>query len=93
MNLGWIPIALIGISALYAADSALRHRYSRPPLPRRTPAAVRTDVATHRACRQLAQAISDHDEIWAIWPDPPSARVIETQHRIDTAKQRKENDK
>ncbi|MET9517473.1 hypothetical protein [Streptomyces sp. NPDC002994] len=26
----------------------------------------------------------------AIWPDPPSPRVIEAQHRLETAKPRKE---
>lgn len=54
------------------------------PLPQRTPADVLADAAAHRAARDL-------DLMHAIWPDPPSARVIEAQHRHDTAKQRKEN--
>ncbi|MFC5802755.1 hypothetical protein [Streptomyces formicae] len=72
----------------------------RPPHPTRTAADVQADVEAHRARREadaashgpqrLAQALHDYDQVWAIWPDPPSWRVAQAQHRIDTAKQRRE---
>lgn len=53
------------------------------PQPRRTPANVARDLDKHRAARDL-------DTCRAIWPDPPSWRTAQAQHRIDTAKQQKE---
>jgi hypothetical protein len=43
-------------------------------------------------CRRLPGGRSKRDLNICrdIWPDPPSARVIETQWRLDTAKQNKE---
>jgi hypothetical protein len=73
----WLVIA---IGAVWVSH---RNR-QRAPLPQRTPADVWADAAAHRAARDL-------DLMRAIWPDPPSARVIEAQYRHDTAKQRKEN--
>jgi len=74
----------------FALRWLLRHlpggRAERPPLPRRTPADVVRDAAAHRAAIDL-------DTCRAIWPDARSWKTAEAQHRIDTAKQRKENDK
>lgn len=64
--------------------ATLRH----PHRTQRTPADVARDVATHRACRRFQQAIDDHDDVWGIWPDPPSWRVADARHRLD--KHRKE---
>lgn len=46
--------------------------------------------AIRRRYLAWAQPRRDLAACQAIWPDPPSARVIEAQHRLDTAKQRKE---
>lgn len=88
--LAWVA----GIWLLIAAVAACIHhrRNKRQPLPRRTPADVLADAAQHRDCRRLRQAIEDHDDVWAICPDPPNARVIETQHRLDTAKQNRKEE-
>ena len=62
----------------------------RPFNAARTPDDVYRDVDINRACRRFAQALDDHDQLWAIRPDPPTARLIELQHRLD--KHRKENE-
>lgn len=51
--------------------------------PKRTAADVLADVRKARRLRDLHTC-------QAIWPDPPSWRVTEAQHRHDTARQRKE---
>lgn len=51
--------------------------------PKRTAADVMADLAQARRARDLTTC-------QLIWPNPPSARVIEAQYRHDTAKQRKE---
>lgn len=51
--------------------------------PKRTAADVMADLAQARRQRDLATCR-------AIWPDPPSWRTAQAQHRIDTAKQQKE---
>jgi hypothetical protein len=45
-------------------------------------------------CRRLPGGRSKRDLNICrdIWPDPPSARVIEAQQRIDTAKQKKQEE-
>ncbi|MFH8926345.1 hypothetical protein ACH4D4_04750 [Streptomyces pristinaespiralis] len=53
--------------------------------PKRTAAQVTAALQEARRARDLATC-------QLIWPDPPSARVIEAQYRHDTAKQRKENE-
>ncbi len=55
----------------------------RPVVPQRTPDDVHRDVDINRACRRFAQVLDDADNVWTIWPDPPTARVIELQHRLD----------
>ncbi|MFI2349743.1 hypothetical protein ACH492_22350 [Streptomyces sp. NPDC019443] len=66
-------------------------RYRRqPPLPQRTPADVYRDAADCRARREAEQVADDLDNCQAIWPDPPSWRTAEAQHRHDTAKQQRE---
>ncbi|MFE0039390.1 hypothetical protein [Streptomyces sp. NPDC059015] len=88
MSLALLPVALLAASALYAAGVALRNRYRRrPQLPTRTEADVMRDAAIARGCRQLAQAIDDHDHVWTIWPDPPSWRIAHTQWRLDRRKE------
>ncbi|GFH34338.1 hypothetical protein [Streptomyces pacificus] len=81
--------ALLALIGCYAAAVWVRHLLRRrPQLPRRTPADVHRDAATHRACHHFRQAIDDHDTVWTIWPDPPSWRIAHTQWRLD---QRKDN--
>jgi hypothetical protein len=51
--------------------------------PKHTAAQVTAALQEARRARDLATC-------QLIWPDPPSARAIETQYRLDTAKNRKE---
>jgi hypothetical protein len=64
---------------------ALRWLLRRLPggKPKRTAAQVTAALQEARRARDLATC-------QLIWPDPPSARVIEAQYRHDTAKNRKE---
>ncbi|SDN18661.1 hypothetical protein SAMN05444921_12167 [Streptomyces wuyuanensis] len=89
MSLALLPVVALAASAVYAAGSALWRRYRRPAPPVRTEADVLADAAIARECRHFAQALDDHDRVWAIWPDAHrAARIADTQHRLD---RRKEN--
>ena len=81
----WMAIAIVA--------ACIKHRLRRrPPLPHRTPADVYRDVDECRARRAAEQAADDLDNCRHIWPDARrAARVIEAQHRHDTARQRKED--
>lgn len=90
-SVAWVGCIWMAVACV--AAWAVHRTRRRPPLPTRTPADVWNDVDTQRAARQLRQAIDDNDAVWAIWPDPPNAHLIELQHRLDTAKQRKDEDR
>lgn len=80
-----LAVCVAGALATYRwVIRPLVHR--NPPLPQRTPEDVLADVDAHRRKRETATCFD-------IWPDAPSWRTAETQHRIDTAKQRKEEDR
>lgn len=51
----------------------------------RTPDDVARDAAAHRAQLDLA-------ECFDIWADAPTWKTAKAQYRLDTAKQRKENE-
>ncbi|MFG3476427.1 hypothetical protein ACGF3K_14345 [Streptomyces sp. NPDC047980] len=89
MSFELLPVVVIAASALYAAGSALWRRLRRQPAPPvRTEADVLRDAAIHRACRRFAQALNDHDQVWAIWPDAHrAARIADTQWRLDRRKE------
>lgn len=63
-----------------------RHLPSSRPQPKRTAADVMADLAQARRDRDLTTC-------QLIWPDPPTWKTAQAQHRHDTAKQRKENGK
>ncbi|GGU52219.1 hypothetical protein [Streptomyces lavendofoliae] len=78
-------LAWVGATWMAAALYVAVAKPFRADPPRRTPEDVQRDIAERRARRDL-------DTCRGIWPDPPSWRVAATQHRLDTAKQRrKEN--
>ncbi|MEU4133614.1 hypothetical protein [Streptomyces wuyuanensis] len=86
-NPWWLIPAVLAPGAVPAARSWWRERQPRPP--HRTPADVMRDAAIARECRHFAQALDDHDQVWAIWPDAHrAARIAHTQHRLN---RRKEN--
>ena len=74
-------LAVIGLFA----RAVCRRLPGGQPKPRRTAAQVTAALQEARRARDLATC-------HLIWPDPPSARVIEAQYRHDTARQRKENE-
>ena len=102
---GWVIAAALLFTAGWAAFHTGRWtarlvragwrwlRDTRPPLPQRTPADVYRDVDDYRARRAEEQAADDLDNCRVIWPDAPSWRTAKAQHRHDTAKQRKEEDR
>lgn len=95
-------LALFGLSfgtCLAAAAAAYRwiirplKQRDREELPQRTPADVLADADAYRARRIAEQAADDLDTCRHIWPNPPSWRTAQAQHRHDTARQRKEEDR
>lgn len=79
----WFAAAGYLLLVAYAARAVCRRLPGGKP--KRTAAQVTAALQEARRARDLATC-------QLIWPDPPSARVIEAQYRHDTAKQRKENE-
>ncbi|MFG3510208.1 hypothetical protein ACGF5F_32450 [Streptomyces sp. NPDC047821] len=79
-TLAWLAAVWL-VAGIYVA---VAKPFRPEPAPHRSPAHVQRDIAENRARRDL-------NTCRAIWPDAPSARVITTQHRLDTARQRKED--
>jgi hypothetical protein len=76
---GWLIILGACMSAV------LRRLPGGQPQPKRTAAQVMEQVREARRAYDLATCLS-------IWPDPPSARVIEAQHHLEKAQQQKEEE-
>ncbi len=90
MNLLWLALTALAACGVCALAYRIRHRRRRAQLPR-TETDVWTDVDITRGCRALYQALDDHDQLWAIWPDADrAARIVETQHRLDQHRKGKE---